>query len=215
MKNLSIIVLTIVCVLRSVSMSFAQDISKLLECSSPASLVEYKKWITNNKIQPATVSANLNRQLPKLILGENHECIFDPILEFGDNNTIEYFSDRASHPYKDDREGYASDLYILLRSRSKTFSRINEFQSTLKSLKRTVSIEYFLEQHLQNLEFRSQMELMKGIVEQNILRGQYAYEIPVLMKTIYKENPVAYDKYIAGMKVVPEEFTCFKNETCP
>jgi hypothetical protein len=43
----------------------------------------------------------------------------------------------------------------------------------------------------------------------------YAYEIPDLMKTIYKENPVAYDKYIAGMKVVPEEFTCFKNETCP
>lgn len=204
-----------VCILLNCGLSSAEDINNLLNCSHSVSMGDYKKWITNNKIQPAMVSENLNLQLPKLILGENNECIFDPILEFGDYKTIEHFAKRASHPYKDDREGYALDLHRLLQSRSKIYSNIDEFKLTLKTFRRPVSIEYFLEQHLQNLEFRSQMELMEGIVEQNILRGQYAYEIPVLMKTIYKENPVAYDKYIAGMKVVPEEFTCFKNETCP
>ena len=170
----------------------------------------------SGSIPKDTVSAEMNRQLPKIILGENFECIYEPILYFGNDSTIKHFKKRAEKPQQYDRPGYANDILILLVMRTKQFKLKKEFMQIIKSFKKPTSIEYFLEMHLQKLPFQSRLEVMAYIIKKRKLPGYHAYVIPAIMQNLYKENPVGYDTFIKPLSNDPDdEYSCFKNETCP
>jgi len=199
-------------------LAISANLDWLFDCSHRGKDFDYFKEIEklkNDTLSRKEITNELNRQLPKAILGENFVCIYEPILYFGDDSTIRLFENRVRKPTRYERPGYASDILKLLKSRSSRYESINDFMKLIRSFKHPTSIEYFLTMHLQELPFRSRMDVMIYIVNNRKLPGRYNYATPVIMRKLYNEDPKAYDAYLKALSDIPDEFTCFKDETCP
>lgn len=200
-------------------LAISANLDWLFDCSYRGKDFNYFKEIEklkNDTLSRKAITSEMNRQLPKAILGENFVCIYEPILYFGDDSTIRHFENRARKPQMyADRTGYASDILTLLKSRSSKYDSKNDFMKMISSFKRPTSIEYFLTMHLQELPFRLRMDVMIFIVNNRKLPGHHNYATPVIMQKLYNEDPKAYDAYLKEFSNIPDEFTCFKDETCP
>jgi len=202
------------------AISHSADLDWLLDCSYSGENFDYFKEIEKlrrDSDRMKEITAELNRQLRKtyIVLNENSACIYAPVLYFGDESTVRYFRARVKAPLKYDKPGYANDILTSLTSGSKQFNTKPLFIKMIKSFKNPTATEYFLEIHLQELPFQSRMEVMTYVVHNNKLPGYHGYAAPDIMEKLYKEDSKAYDAYIKSLPQVPEEFICFKNNTCP
>jgi len=204
--------LTVVFFLSISVLASAQDLSPVFGCSFLKNS-ERPRLEKNSKSDSTTQI--LNKELTNLSLGRNSECAFDAIVELGDDTTMQLLAARALSESQQDEAGYATDVLLLLQTRGKTFSKADEFEKIIRTFCRPASVVNFLQRHLQDLPFRSRLDVMSNLIRQRRLQGEYAYIIPVLMEKMFTENPDAYDSYLLKMKETPVEFTCFKSNNCP
>jgi len=199
-------------------LAISANLDWLIDCSNGGKDFDYYKEVEKLKEGPIPkkkVATELNRQLTKVVINENSQCIYKPILYFGDESTISYFRKRAKSPNAYDKPGYANDILNSLTSRSKRFNSKELFMKMIDSFKNPTAIEYFIEMHLQDLPFYSRLDMMTYITKKRKLPGYHNYAIPDIMQNLFKENPEAYDSFLKSLSDVPDEFTCFKDKTCP
>jgi len=116
-----------------------------------------------------------------------------------------------------DPENYSADLYHLLISRNVKFADKDAMVNEMLILKHTVSYEYFLNLHLQELDIASQLYVLLYVVK-NVFKNHptFGYYAANRLDNMYKTNASEYLSFVNTNKdELPVVFTCVIDKTCP
>lgn len=207
--------------------SYSGNLDWIFSCGNESHRDYYNdiENLNSSGISTETINIELRKKLPYQPLGINLVCLYDVILRYGDNSIKEIFRKRMlinaksknSALAKLDPDNYSADIYFLLKTREIKFTNKDEFLKEILKLKHSVSYEYFLTLHVNELCVQSQLDVFLHLLK-NVFQGHptFGYYASTKLSGIYKTHKNAYLSFIdINKEELPELFQCVIDNTCP